>query len=167
MEPVPVSVRIGAATEPVLAGGLRVAWARFGGFHLELIEAVADTPWAPRPEPYLHHVGWWVDDPAVASAALTDAGLPRMATFWTDDGSARHFAYHRLGEAQIEVSATSRGAEIRRAIAAAPAPPAGDADLLPADILPAFVAVRVGDPDGFRDPGGPGHWNQARRRCRG
>jgi hypothetical protein len=142
-------VRIGGSTSPVLAGGLQVAWARFGGYHLELIEAVADTPWTPRPEPYLHHVGWWVDEPADASAALTKAGLPRLATFWTDDGSARHFAYHRLGEVQIEVSATSRGAEIRRTLDAAAGPPVAGADFLPAEVLPTFVGVRVLDPDGF------------------
>lgn len=63
--------------------------------HLELVQAVPNTPWATT-ERAIHHLGYWVDDLAAASAGLTKAGLPLIVAARDEDGSSPvRFAYHQ------------------------------------------------------------------------
>src|SRR3981081_4592922 len=38
----------------------KVAKSRLGAVPVELIEAIAGSPWAPQPHAYVHHFGYWV-----------------------------------------------------------------------------------------------------------
>lgn len=63
--------------------------------HLELVEAVPNTPWAGT-DRSLHHLGYWVDDLPAASAELAASGFPLVVCARDEDGSAPvRFAYHQ------------------------------------------------------------------------
>jgi catechol 2,3-dioxygenase-like lactoylglutathione lyase family enzyme len=47
--------------------------------HLELIQGVPGTIWAPVPGSVAHHFGYWVDDLAAAAAGLEAAGYRQEA----------------------------------------------------------------------------------------
>lgn len=62
---------------------------------IELIEGQRGTPWDPGDGAFaFHHVGFWADDLAGASARLDEVGAPLEAT--TGPGpDAAGFAYHQ------------------------------------------------------------------------
>lgn len=62
--------------------------------HLELVQAVPNTPWAAT-DRALHHLGYWVDDLPAASAELAASGLPLIVSARDEDGTTPvRFAYH-------------------------------------------------------------------------
>jgi len=63
--------------------------------YLELVTEVPGTAWAAAPGNAVHHVGYWVDDIAAASAALADDDRPLEVCGGTDPASPATFAYHR------------------------------------------------------------------------
>lgn len=70
------------------------ALSREGPHHIELCQAIEGTLWTAAAPGHAHHLGYWVDDVASASAALERLGSPRIATIAiTDD--APLCAYHR------------------------------------------------------------------------
>jgi catechol 2,3-dioxygenase-like lactoylglutathione lyase family enzyme len=84
---------------------LTVAWTLAGPVHVELIQALPDTVWLPRPTGYLHHVGYRVDDLESASARLVAAGMTVEVTRWQESGQPNGFAYHLLpGGLRVELA---------------------------------------------------------------
>jgi len=63
--------------------------------HVELIEGAPGSIWEPTTQADLHHLGYWAEDLAASSAALTAAGSPIMATHGTDLSHPAVFAYHQ------------------------------------------------------------------------
>jgi hypothetical protein len=72
------------------------AYTAEGPHLLELVTAIPGTLWSVSPPGYAHHTGYWCDDVAGVSAALSAKGLPLVATVGTDqvDGPATA-VYHR------------------------------------------------------------------------
>ena len=60
--------------------------------HLELIQQVPGTIWAPVPGNAAHHLGYWAADLTVTAAALEDAGYRQEARPAGDELSM--FAYY-------------------------------------------------------------------------
>lgn len=72
---------------------------REGPHHLELVQSVRGTLYTPAPEPRAHHLGYWVDDVADASAALEAQGLPLDTSMCFGRADAPPIcAYHRAGD---------------------------------------------------------------------
>ena len=77
-------------------------YSREGPVHIELLQAVAGTPWTvatatpPIGRQAAHHVGLFSDDVAGESARLAASGAPRVVTYASSSEEARGFAYHRL-----------------------------------------------------------------------
>ena len=63
--------------------------------HVELIEGAVGSIWEPTTQADLHHLGYWAEDLAASSAALTAAGSPIMATHGPDLSNPAVFAYHQ------------------------------------------------------------------------
>ena len=89
-----------------LRATLRVAFSRAGPQRFELIEAVEGTIWqvptlAGRGDTPVHHVGFWAEDLAAASAHLTAVGAPLLYTVDDGSGDLSFFAYHRLSSGLI------------------------------------------------------------------
>jgi catechol 2,3-dioxygenase-like lactoylglutathione lyase family enzyme len=118
--PVPFEVSTGPSSERTPITGLRAAWAGFAGLYLELLEAIAGSAWAPRPRPYLHHVGYWVDNVGAASRRLTAEGLPLEIDFWDRPEGRQRFAYHSLGGLRLEVGDSARRKSISALVRADP-----------------------------------------------
>jgi hypothetical protein len=87
--------------------------------HIELVGAMAGTPWWPAGPGQLHHLGYHADDLAAASAAMEKAGLRRAACDTTGaNGVPALFAYYQAaGGYFIELLSTK--ARPRAASAAA------------------------------------------------
>ncbi len=80
-----------------------------GPHHVELVQSVPGTLYIAGGTASAHHLGYWVDDVAEASAALEKCGLPCAASVGIE-GSRRGAmaAYHRAGEGiYLEVVARS------------------------------------------------------------
>ena len=92
----------GTSEQPVLLeDGLRritfeFAYTEQGPHHLELVTAIPGTLWTVGPPGHAHHTGYWCDDVAGASAALSAKGLPLVAMVGTDQPDVpATVVYHR------------------------------------------------------------------------
>jgi hypothetical protein len=70
-----------------------------GPHHVELVQSVPGTLYTVSGSGRAHHLGYWAGDVRAASAALSERGLPEVASIsiGTDDG-APICAYHQAGE---------------------------------------------------------------------
>lgn len=57
---------------------MRIAHSIEGPPHIELIQAVPDTPWAAPAAPGVHHLCYWSDRSAAVCAHLTSSGNRRV-----------------------------------------------------------------------------------------
>jgi len=91
--PGPIQIRTSAGHSSV---PLKVAKSRLGSVPIELIEAVAGSPWTPQAHPYVHHFGYWVQPGELARLAqrYEAMGLRREGTRWTDSGAIEGWTYH-------------------------------------------------------------------------
>jgi hypothetical protein len=71
-----------------------VVYSTTGPPHFELIEGAEDTIWAPRPRPYLHHVGRWAADLEADAALLQGSGATLVAHGLDGEGNMARFSYH-------------------------------------------------------------------------
>jgi catechol 2,3-dioxygenase-like lactoylglutathione lyase family enzyme len=78
-----------------------------GPHHLELVQSVPGTLYIASGSASAHHIGYWVDDVAEASARLEKAGLPCAASVGAPGGKRGPMAaYHRTGDGRyVEVVA--------------------------------------------------------------
>lgn len=79
-----------------------------GPHHVELCQAVEGTVWAVAPPGQAHHLGYWVDDVAEASAQLVEQGAPMAACVAVAEGTPPMCAYHRTSSGLL-VEVVSRG----------------------------------------------------------
>jgi hypothetical protein len=94
---------------------VRAAYAlsKQGPHHVELCQSIEGTLWTAAPPGCAHHLGYWTDDVAAASAALSGQGMPLIGTVNFDDESPPACAYHRAANGlYIEVVGTA----LRRAL---------------------------------------------------
>ena len=73
------------------------ALSREGPHHVELAQSVPGTVWTVSAPGHAHHLGYWVDNVAEASSALTRSGSPRVATVAMSEDTPPMCAYHRAG----------------------------------------------------------------------
>ncbi len=73
------------------------ALAKEGPHHVELTQSVPGTVWTAASPGHAHHLGYWVDNVAEASAALISLGSPRVATVAMAENAPPMCAYHRTG----------------------------------------------------------------------
>jgi hypothetical protein len=71
------------------------ALSKEGPHHVELAQSVAGTVWTVTAPGHAHHLGYWVDNVAEASAALTRLGSPHVATVAMAENAPPMCAYHR------------------------------------------------------------------------
>jgi catechol 2,3-dioxygenase-like lactoylglutathione lyase family enzyme len=70
-----------------------------GPHHIELVQSVPGTLYAPTPAARAHHLGYWTDDVRAASAALEAQGLPLDTSMCFGSPEAPPIcAYHRAGD---------------------------------------------------------------------
>jgi hypothetical protein len=76
---------------------VRTAYAlsREGPHHVELVQSIEDTLWIATSPGDAHHLGYWVDDVADTSSALTRLGCERLASVAINDEAPPMCAYHR------------------------------------------------------------------------
>lgn len=93
-------VRIGNEVQEVQEVEFRMSYS-VQAPHLELVQAIPGTLWTPAPGTAAHHLGYFVDDVAVASRQLEAAGFAFEA-------GTEVFAYHNnsLG---VRVEIVQRG----------------------------------------------------------
>lgn len=84
------------------------ALSKEGPHHVELCQAVEGTLWTVDSPGHAHHLGYWVDDVAAASAALVDAGSPQVACIAMSDDAPPMCAYHR-SPSGLYLEVVSRG----------------------------------------------------------
>lgn len=84
---------------------VRAAYAlsREGPHHVELAQSVAGTVWTATAPGQAHHLGYWVDDVAAASAELARLGSPRIATIAPADDAPPMCAYHQANGLYVEI----------------------------------------------------------------
>ncbi len=92
---------------------VRLTWSVEGPPHLELLQGPAGTVWAAQGASHLHHLGYWADDVAAASAGLSASGLPLEIGGLGEGNEPDGFAYHTGSGLRVEVLDSRR----RRAIA--------------------------------------------------
>jgi Glyoxalase/Bleomycin resistance protein/Dioxygenase superfamily len=75
---------------------LAAAYSRLGPMHLELLEGVPDSPWAPEDRAYIHHLGYWIPAERLQqrSAELEQLGFPLLATRVSGGGIGLIGVYH-------------------------------------------------------------------------
>jgi hypothetical protein len=79
-----------------------------GPHHVELCRAVAGTFWTAAPPGHAHHLGYWTEDVAAASASLSQRGMPLVGSVSFDDDSPPVCAYHRAANGlYVEVVGTA------------------------------------------------------------
>jgi hypothetical protein len=71
------------------------ALSKEGPHHVELGQSIEGTLWTAPAPGHAHHLGYWVDDVVAASAALDQAGSPRVAILAMSDDTPPICAYHR------------------------------------------------------------------------
>jgi catechol 2,3-dioxygenase-like lactoylglutathione lyase family enzyme len=81
---------------------------REGPHHVELCQAVPGTVWTGTAPGQAHHLGYWVDDVATASAELTAGGAPAVACVTVAEDVPPMCAYHRTANGLL-VEVVSRG----------------------------------------------------------
>lgn len=79
------------------------ALSREGPHHVELAQSVDGTLWSVTAPGQAHHLGYWVDDVAAASAELTRLGSPRVATVAVADDAPPMCAYHQANGLYVEL----------------------------------------------------------------
>ena len=84
------------------------ALSKEGPHHVELGQSLQGTLWTAPAPGHAHHLGYWVDDVAAASAALERLGSPRVATLAMNDDAPPMCAYHRSGNG-LYVEVVTRG----------------------------------------------------------
>jgi hypothetical protein len=89
------------------------ALSKEGPHHVELGQSIDGTLWTAPAPGHAHHLGYWVDDVAATSAALTALGSPRVATIAMTDDAPPMCAYHRARNG-LYVEVVSR--KMRRAL---------------------------------------------------
>jgi len=94
-------------------GGVRAApsayaMSREGPHHIELCQSVPGTVWTAGAPGHAHHLGYWVDDVATASAELARSGAPAVACVSVSEGAPPMCAYHRSASGLL-VEVVSRG----------------------------------------------------------
>ncbi len=89
--------------------------------HLELIEEVPGTVWSCNEHSNLHHIGFWSDDLAGSSAALSTAGCPLQLCGRAGTVAPAAFAYHR-NELGVRVEIVDAGIRDAMAFLFEPAP---------------------------------------------
>ena len=70
------------------------AMSREGPHHVELAQAVPGTVWSVVAPGHAHHLGYWVDNVADASAELARTGTPHVATVAMSADAPPMCAYH-------------------------------------------------------------------------
>jgi len=65
-----------------------------GPHHVELVQSIEGTLWTTTAAGHAHHLGYWVDDVATASAALVGLGLGWVASIAMTDDAPPICAYH-------------------------------------------------------------------------
>lgn len=71
------------------------ALSKEGPHHIELAQSVPGTVWSTVSPGQAHHLGYWVDDVAAASAELVRTGAPHVATVAMSEAAPPMCAYHR------------------------------------------------------------------------
>ena len=84
------------------------ALSKEGPHHVELGQSIEGTLWTATAPGQAHHLGYWVDDVAAASAALAAQGSARVATIAMADEAPPLCAYHRTRHG-LYVEVVSRG----------------------------------------------------------
>ena len=79
-----------------------------GPHHIELCQSVPGTVWTVTAPGHAHHLGWWVDDVAAASAELIELGFGSVACVTVAPDVPPMCAYHRTPDGLI-VEVVSRG----------------------------------------------------------
>ena len=79
------------------------ALSREGPHHVELAQSVDGTLWSATAPGQAHHLGYWVDDVAAASAELSRLGSPRVATVAVADDAPPMCAYHQANGLYVEL----------------------------------------------------------------
>jgi catechol 2,3-dioxygenase-like lactoylglutathione lyase family enzyme len=89
---------------------LVAAYSRLGPPHLELLQGVPGTLWEPRPEAYIHHLGYWVPTGLLEerAAALDALGFLLEATRVRSTGDALIGTYHS-GPAGLRIELVTWG----------------------------------------------------------
>jgi len=73
---------------------MRIAHSVQGPPHIELIQAIPDTPWALPAAAGVHHLCYWAEDSTARCAALEQAGFARVMG---EQGSASGYFLSPLG----------------------------------------------------------------------
>ena len=84
------------------------AMSKEGPHHVELALAVPGTVWTAGAPGQAHHLGYWVDDVRVSSAALAADGAPLVAAVAMAADAPPMCAYHRTASGLL-VEVVSRG----------------------------------------------------------
>jgi len=71
------------------------ALSKEGPHHIELAQSVPGTVWMATSPGSAHHLGYWVDSVAEASATLRQMGSPHLATVAMTESAPPMCAYHR------------------------------------------------------------------------
>jgi hypothetical protein len=106
MTPLAVDMTVWTATGGATEIGLRFAYS-LNAPHLEFVQAIPGTPWAWVPGRAVHHLGYWVDDLGVASAAFAARGRPIEVCGGNDPENPTQFTYH-LGTDGIRIELIDR-----------------------------------------------------------
>lgn len=92
----------GAEVVVVTDGGTRIVTSAYalsqqGPHHVELTQSIDGTVWTAAPPGHAHHLGYWVDDVAEASAELIRLGAPKVACVAIAEDAPPMCAYHQMG----------------------------------------------------------------------
>jgi hypothetical protein len=88
----------------IVEADFRVTYSVTGPPHFEIIEPTPGTIWAPHGSGGVHHLGYWSDDLAADSAAMTAAGYIWEATYHNPDVDGPFgFSYHTLPGTQLRI----------------------------------------------------------------
>ena len=78
--------------------------------HLEVVRAMAGTPWNVHPGQPLHHVGFWVEDLDAVSRELTEGGARLEVCGAGETPGPSVFAYH-VGPDGLRIEIVDRATE--------------------------------------------------------
>lgn len=78
----------------------KVAWSVEGPVHIEFIERVAETPFAPTG---VHHFGYWVEDLDASVERLKSTGMSLEVTRCKPDGSVPFRWAYMMGPSRLRV----------------------------------------------------------------
>jgi len=93
----------------IVGADFRVTYSLTGPPHFEVIEATPGTIWSDS-DGGVHHLGYWSDDLAADSAALSAAGYEWEATYHhQDEPGPFGFTYHTLPTSGMRIELVDRG----------------------------------------------------------